>query len=169
MKRLAHAAVYRLGQALAGLLLAAHAGATTDTGNPHRLDDSRSQTVPENAQMQWLPQNRSQQNAGMQASVRVNIYIDTAEWKGRTGQVYMVLPQDQSGSSMEAEWTTNGTLLPGRLVSGERTLVYAGRIGGDSLQDQMQVRLRSGPDWLSQNRRLNFYFEIDVDEALLLK
>ena len=64
---------------------------------------------------------------------------------------------------MEAEWTTNGTLLPGRLVSGERTLVYAGRITGTTLQDQMQVRLRSAPDWQSSSRRLNFYFELVVD------
>jgi hypothetical protein len=153
---------------LGALALASFAAnAQTTGGNPHRLDDSRSQTVPENAQMQWLPQNRATQDEGMQASVRVNIYIDTAQWKDRTGQVYMVLPHDQTGSAIEAVWTTNGTLLPGRLVSGERTLVYAGRISGEALQDQMLVRLRSGPDWLSQNRRLNFYFEIDlVDQAL---
>ena len=135
-------------------------------GNPHRLDDSRSQTVPENAQMQWLPQSRAQQNDGMQATVRVNIHIDTAEWKNRSGRIYMALPQDQPGSTLLAEWTTNGTLLPGRLSSGERTLVYAGRLNGDSLQDQMLVRLSSGPDWLSQSRRLNFYFELDVDSDL---
>jgi hypothetical protein len=159
------AALLRTLTLLGGLaLVGISASAGTTGANPHRLDDSRSQTVPENAQMQWLPQSRVAQNAGMQATVRVNIYIDTTAWKDRTGQVYMVLPQDQNGAEIEAQWTTNGSLLPGRLVSGERTLVYAGRISGEALQDQMQVRLRSGPDWLSQNRRLNFYFEIDVDD-----
>ena len=160
------ARVFALGLALLAGLFTSAALAESATGNPHRLDDSRSQTVPENAQMQWLPQSRVQQNQGMQSSVRVNVFIDTAAWKGRNGRVYMVLPQDQTGSTIEAEWSTNGTLLSGRLLSGDRSLVYAGRIDGDALQDQMLVRLRSGPDWLSQNRRLNFYFEIDVDAAL---
>ena len=131
--------------------------------NPHRLDDSRSHPAADNVQMQWLPQNASDASAGMQTTVRVSIYIDTAEWKERSGRVYMVLPRDQAGSTVEAEWTTNGTLLPGRLVSGERSLVFAGRISGDSLQDEMQVTLRTAPDWQSSSRRLNFYFEIDAD------
>lgn len=130
--------------------------------NPHRLDDSLSHTVPANAQMQWRPQTSADPNAGVQASVRVNVRIDTSDWVGRTGRIYMVLPRDEA-STMEAEWTTNGTLLPGRLVSGERTLVYAGRIAGTTLQDQMLVRLRSAPDWQSSSRRLTFYFELDVD------
>lgn len=130
--------------------------------NPHRLDDSLSHTVPANAQMQWRPQTSADPHAGVQASVRVNVRIDTSDWVGRTGRIYMVLPRDEA-STMEAEWTTNGTLLPGRLVSGERTLVYAGRIAGTTLQDQMQVRLRSAPDWQSSSRRLSFYFELDVD------
>lgn len=130
--------------------------------NPHRLDDSLSHTVPASAQMAWRPQTSADPNAGVEAWVRVNIRIDTAKWAGRTGNIYMVLPRDQS-SSMEAEWTTNGTLRAGRLVSGERALVYTGRIPGNTLQDQMQVRLRSAPDWQSTTRRLNFYFELDVD------
>jgi hypothetical protein len=130
--------------------------------NPHRLDDSLSHTVPASAQMQWRPQTGAEPDAGVEAWVRVNIRIDTANWVGRTGRIYMVLPRDQS-SSMEAEWTANGPLRPGRLVSGERALVFAGRIPGATLQDQLQVRLRSAPDWQSTSRRLNFYFELDVD------
>jgi hypothetical protein len=131
--------------------------------NPHRLDDSMSHTVPPNVQMQWLPLARGQANAaGMEAWVTVNIRIDTADWIGRSGRVYMVLPRDEV-SSIEAVWTTQGRLQPGRLVSGERTLVYAGTIRGATLEDQFQVRLRSQADWQSQTRRLNFHFELDAD------
>ncbi len=131
--------------------------------NPHRLDDSLSHTVPPNVQMQWLPMARGQSSAsGMEAWVRVNIRIDTRDWVGRNGRIYMVLPRDQA-SSMEAVWTTQGRLQAGRLVSGERTLVYAGTIPGATLEDQMQVRLRSNADWTSNSRRLNFHFELDVD------
>ena len=154
------------GLSLGQLLLAGTAWADSSASsghNPHRLDDSRSHPAADNVQMQWLPQNAGEPNAGMQTTVRVTIYIDTAEWKDRSGRVYMVLPRDQAGSTVEAEWSTSGKLLPGRLTSGERSLVYAGRIDGDSLQDEMLLRLRTAPDWQSNSRRLNFYFEIDVD------
>lgn len=135
----------------------------TAWANPHRLDDSLSHTVPPNVKMQWLPLKSGQQYAGgMEAWVRVNIRIDTRNWMGRSGRIYMVLPRDEA-SNIEAVWTTQGRLQPGRLVSGERTLVFAGTIPGATLEDQMQVRLRSNADWSSNSRRLNFHFELDAD------
>jgi len=131
--------------------------------NPFRLDDSLSYTVPPNVQMQWLPFARGQMNAsGMEAWVTVNIRIDTRDWVGRSGRIYMVLPRDET-SSIEAVWTTQGRLQAGRLVSGERALVFAGTIPGATLEDQMRVRLRSNADWTSNNRRLNFHFELDTN------
>jgi hypothetical protein len=147
----------RLLQVALGVLVAGSALA-----NPHRLDDSQSHTVPPNVQMQWLPMVRGQSASGMEAWVRVNIRIDTREWIGRSGRIYMVLPRDQT-SSIEAVWTTQGRLLAGSLVSGERSLVFAGTIPGATLEDQLQVRLRSNADWSSNSRRLNFHFELDVD------
>ena len=143
---------------LAGLLLAGGAQA-----NPHRLDDTGSHTVPPNAQMQWRPLSaRGGADPGMEAWVRVNLRIATDAWAGRSGRVYMVLPRDEM-ASVEAVWTTQGRLLPGRLVSGERALVYAGVLPGPALQDQIAVRLRSGPDWQGNSRRLSFHFEFDAD------
>lgn len=147
------------------LIAALACGLITATAwaNPHRLDDSLSHTVPPNVQMQWLPLTPGQSYAGgMEAWVRVNIRIDTRDWMGRSGRIYMVLPRDEA-SSIEAVWTTQGRLQPGRLVSGDRTLVFAGTIPGATLEDQMQVRLRSNADWSSNSRRLNFHFELDVD------
>lgn len=144
--------------ALLGAALALPAAA-----NPHRLDDSQSYTVPPNVQMQWLPLKPGQPfGQGMEAWLRVNVRIDTSQWTGRNGRIYMVLPSDQA-SRVEAVWTTQGRLLGGRLLSGERALVYAGPIPGPTLQDQLQVRLRADPDWTSNSRRLNFHFELDVD------
>jgi len=131
--------------------------------NPHRLDDSLSYTVPPNVQMQWRPLTRGQTNAGgMEAALRVNIRIDTRDWVGRSGRIYMVLPRDET-SNIEAVWTTQGRLQAGRLLSGERALVYAGKITTPTLEDQLQVRLRSNADWQSNTRRLNFHFELDAD------
>jgi hypothetical protein len=131
--------------------------------NPHRLDDSLSHTVPPNVQMQWLPLKSGQPFAGgMEAWLRVNIRIDTRDWIGRSGRIYMVLPRDEA-SSIEAVWTSQGRLRAGRLLSGERTLVYAGQIASPTLEDQLQVRLRSNADWQGNTRRLNFHFELDVE------
>ncbi|WP_137921093.1 hypothetical protein [Hydrogenophaga sp. 2FB] len=143
--------------ALCGLMMA------SSWANPHRLDDSLSYTVPPNVQMQWMPLKSGQPYAGgMEAALRVNIRIDTRDWVGRSGRVYMVLPRDQA-SNIEAVWTTQGRLQAGRLVSGERALVYAGPITAPTLEDQLQVRLRSNADWQSNTRRLNFHFELDAD------
>lgn len=143
---------------LAGLLLAGPAQA-----NPHRLDDTGSHTVPPNVQMQWRPLSaRGGSDPGMEAWVRVHLRIDTTPWAGHSGRVYMVLPRDES-ASVEAVWTTQGRLLPGRLLPGERALVYAGRLPGPVLEDQISVRLRSGADWQGSMRRLQFHFEFDAD------
>ena len=64
---------------------------------------------------------------------------------------------------MTAEWQTQGKLLAGRLVSGERGLVYAGPITQPLLEDQMLVYLRTDGRWMSNSRRLAFHFELDTD------
>lgn len=150
-----------LAGALCALVLACGGPARAETVV---LDDSRSYTTPPDAQMQWLPLRGTDRPGGMEAWVRVNILIDTSPWVGRSGRIYMALSRDQA-STIEAQWTTDGRLLAGQLRSGERTLVWAGLIQGDTLSDQMVVRLRSGPDWQGQNRRLNFSFELDLDRA----
>ena len=66
-------------------------------------------------------------------------------------------------ATLEASWTTQGRLLAGRLVTGERTLVWAGAIASDTLEDQLLVRLRTASDWSGSSRRLNFHFELDTD------
>lgn len=142
------------------LVLALLAG--TAQANPHRLDDSGSHTVPPNVQMQWRPMTSRGADTGMEAWLRVNLRIDTAAWIGHSGRIYMVLPRDES-ASIEAVWTSQGRLLPGRLVPGERALVYAGRIASPTLEDQLSVRLRSGTDWQGGRRRLDFHFEFDAD------
>ncbi len=146
------------------LLVALLAALTCVPGsaNTVRLDDSLSHTVPPNVKMQWLPFARGESNSGgMEAWVTVNIRIDTRDWIGRQGHIYMVLPRDEV-SSIEAVWISQGRLQGGRLVSGDRALVFSGTIPGPTLEDQLRVRLRSNADWTSNTRRLNFHFELDT-------
>jgi hypothetical protein len=131
--------------------------------NPHRLDDSASYTVPPHVQMQWSELPPGVPGAGgMEASLRVNVRIDTRAWVGRSGRVYMALARDEA-STVEANWVTQGRLQPGRVLSGERALVWSGTISTPALVDQLLVRLRTAADWQAGNRRLNFHFELDAD------
>lgn len=149
----------RLGMTLA-LVTACSAHAASF--NPIVLDDSRTHTVPPNVQMQWRPQTPSNPAGGMEAYLRVNVHIDTADYKGRTGRVYLVMVNDDN-ASLDAVWTGTGRLRDGQVSSGERTLVYAGRIDTDALTDQFTMRLRTGADWRSDQRRVRMRFELELD------
>ena len=144
---------------LAGLVLA--------TGTAHaatvRLDDSGSTALQPSVQMQWRSATpKSPNRPETEARVQVQIRINTVTHAGQRGRIYMVLPLD-SGPSIEAEWQTQGRLLPGRLRSGERTLVFAGTVPGPSLEDLITIRVRSDSDWPASSRRLNFHFELDTE------
>ena len=127
-----------------------------------RLDDSGSYALQPAAQMQWRSALPSRQTGpDTEAQVRVQIRIDTRAHIGQTGRIYMVLPLDP-GPQLLVEWQTQGQLLPGKILSGQRTLVYAGLLTGPSLDDQFVVRFRSQSDWLANSRQLNFHFELDT-------
>ncbi len=64
---------------------------------------------------------------------------------------------------VNVEWATQGRLLPGKLQSGERTLVYAGPIRSNFLEDNFTVRVVADGRRVNAPQRLQFHFEIDVD------
>jgi hypothetical protein len=129
-----------------------------------RLDDSGSVALQPSVQMQWRSASPKGANRPeTQAQVQVQVRINTQAHAGRRGRVYMVLPMDAAGPAIQAEWQTQGRLLPGRLQSGERTLVFTGTLPGPLLEDLITVRLRSEGDWPANTRRLNFHFELDTE------
>lgn len=155
MKRLVAAGLLMLSACLGPMEVLAQSGV-------YRLDDSLSYTEPPSVQMQWRAQTGPDASDGMEAWVRVRLHIDTRDRSGQRGSVFMVLPADQP-PSVEAVWTSSGRLRAGRLVSGERALVFKGVLPADSLQDVLSVRLRTGPDWFGNSRRLSFHFEFEPD------
>ena len=140
--------------------LLSHLGALADT---HRLDDSASQIVAAERNMRWVtPLPGRSSNNDVVTRVIVNVRIDTSAWMGRTGQIFMALPSDGE-PPVSAHWVTQGRLLPGRLVSGERGMVFSGTITKPLLEDQFVVDLKTDGRWMSPRRRMNFHFELDVD------
>jgi len=90
------------------------------------------------------------------------VRLNLAPWHQRSGRIYMVLPEQPSGQ-VTVHWTTQGRLLPGQLVSGQRALVYAGSIQSPVLDERLALRFETDGTRLSGTQRLNFHFEIDVD------
>ncbi|WP_374522127.1 hypothetical protein [Hydrogenophaga sp.] len=110
--------------------------------------------------MEWLPPLVGAPADTLTTQFWVNVRIDVRQWVGRPARVYMVLPPDEY-PPLELNWTTQGRLLPGRLVSGERALVYVGLIDSPALQDRLNVRVLARANWMGNSRRLSVHFECE--------
>jgi len=145
-------------------ILAALAAAPLAAGAAtFRVDDSATLPNESNTAMQWrsLAPNRAVGNAVEGTSV-FTVRLNTAPWLNRVGKIYMALPEQPIGT-FTAEWSTQGRLLPGQLISGRRTLVYSGPIRTPLLEDTIALKISADGRRLVSPQRLQFYFEIDVD------
>jgi len=150
--------VARLALALTCALLAATVSAQT-----YRVDDSGSQVLGGPLRLKPItPMPHGELATALFGQTGVLVRLDVASWKGRRGRIYMSLPQ-QPGGQVAAAWSTQGRLLPGVVRSGERTLVYAGPIGADMLEDTLRLRIQADGRGLARDSRLAFSFEIDLD------
>ncbi len=132
------------------------------TAATYRLNDTASQVIPPGAKWDWLPGSLRTGTTTLEMRVRVIVRIETRDWIGKSGRIYMVLPID-GDAPVTAEWETQGRLLGGRLVSGERALVFTGPVPGPVLEDTMNVRLTVDSRLLRDDmRRLAFHFELDT-------
>ena len=144
--------------AVLALLLATSASAAT-----FRVDDSLSLPGESTTPMNWrsLAPSRTASHAVDGTSI-VTVRLNLAPWLNRTGKIYMALPEQPIGQ-VNAEWSTQGRLLPGQLVSGNRTLVFAGPVRAALLEDTIVLKLSADGRRLLAPQRLQFHFEIDVD------
>jgi hypothetical protein len=128
-----------------------------------RVDDSLTLPNETSTTMKWrsLAPNRVAGNA-IEGSSVLTIRLNLAPWVNRNGKIYMGLPEQPIGQ-VTADWSTQGKLLPGQLISGNRTLVYAGPIRANLLEDTIVLRLTADGRRLAAPQRLQFFFEIDVD------
>jgi len=116
-----------------------------------------------NVQMRWDATVPGAQGRGVTGALDVALRLDVAAWRGRTGRIYMTLPVSPSGP-LQAAWTTQGQLLPGRLTAGERALIFAGPIAQDALRDRLRLTVQADGQRLDRAETLNFSFEIDLDD-----
>lgn len=136
-----------------GATTAAHAQAV-------RIDDSSSQVLSGLVRMKW--ENPAPGSSDMLVGqVTVLVRLDTSPFKGRSGRIYHVL--GRQATPVEASWTTRGPLLPGAVSEGERTLVYAGPITTDLIEDTFVLTIRADGNLLSRPEQLEFSFEFEAE------
>ena len=107
------------------------------------VDDSS--TIPFESQVvtRWRNTTGAYRQLGseIEGGATVSIRLNLQPWLNRNGRVYLALPQQPVGV-VNVEWATQGRLLPGKLQSGERTLVYAGPIRSGFIEDNFTVQRR---------------------------
>jgi hypothetical protein len=136
---------------------------TTAVARTVVIDDSG--TLPNNAAltMRWQQASPRGPNANtLTGTVTLRVKLNVAAWQRRNLRIYLALPQ-QSPGPMSASWTTGGRLLPGRVTSGSRMLVYAGPITGPFIEDNVQLTIAVDGRRMLQQYQLNFRFETDED------
>lgn len=98
----------------------------------------------------------------VEGSAVVNVRLNLVPWLKKTGRLYMVLPE-QPLTPVRVSWTTQGKLLPGQLVSGQRALVYNGPLLTGLLEETLGLKFEADGVRLNASQRLQFHFEIEVD------
>lgn len=125
------------------------------------VDDSLSQVLAPNTQMQWRSVSPASGDHQVEGLTRVQVKLDTRAWVGKVVRIYMALPAQPSGS-VTATWKTQGVMLPGQLNSGQRGSVWSGAIPGALLEDVLTVTIQTDGRLLTAAQSLRFYFELDA-------
>ena len=142
------------------MALATSAGAAT-----YIVDDSSTIPFETNVTTRWRDNSTTgghQMSNDIEGAATLTLRLNLQPWLNRNGRIYLALPQQPIGV-VNVEWSTQGRMLPGKLQSGERTLVYAGPIRTSVLEDTFTVRVVADGRRVNAAQRLMFHFEIDVD------
>jgi len=148
-------------QALA-ITLAALLGLGDAQAATSRVDDSGTLVSQSLVPMRWkqLVPGRGTDNS-VEASVRIGLHLNLARWLNQPVRLYMALAP-AVGEPIYATWRTQGRLMPGALRSGERVLVFDGLANVASLEETLDLTLRTDGRVLTSQQSLQFYFEIET-------
>lgn len=150
-----------LAAALAGLVAAAIPDRTA--AETIRVDDAASLPGETTALLRWrdfAPSGRAQET--LEGAVAVAVRLNLAVVLGRTGRLYLVLPE-QGATPVRVNWVTQGRLLAGEISPGQRVLVYQGPVTSPYLEETLALRIEADGNYLPGMQRLDFHFEFDAD------
>lgn len=126
-----------------------------------RVDDTGTTVSEPLATMRWrqFVPGRVADNT-VEGSVGVDLRLDVTGLLGRAGRLYMTMSPARE-TLVRARWTTQGRLLPGAMSSGERTLVYEGRIGPELATESLLMSFEADGASYAQPFRIQFSFEFE--------
>ena len=126
------------------------------------IDDSGSQAIEPSVRLHWktAAPARSRADNVMLGSTVIRVRINVQPWLRHAGRIYLVLPQQRPGP-LTASWTTDGKFLPGRLQSGNRALVYAGRITTPFMEDVLTFQFSVDGSLAQRAFPVSYHFEMD--------
>jgi hypothetical protein len=128
------------------------------------IDDSGSEALAPSVSMRWNSAVPSRSAAGnvMVGTTTVRVRLNVMPWLKHSGRIYLNLPAQQPGP-IGLSWVTQGRLLPGQLQSGNRVLVYAGRITSPFMEETMTFRFTVDGARMRRPVPVSYHFEIDED------
>jgi hypothetical protein len=114
--------------------------------------------------LQWrqLVPRRGSDNT-MQGSVRVDVRLNLQPWLNRPAKIFLVFAPVSGTERIRAAWTSQGHLLQGQAVSGERVQVFEGLAQPAILTDSLLLTVEADGESLVQPHTLRFHFEIEVN------
>ena len=147
---------------LVAVLAAALFGAPGAGAATTRVDDSGTVVSQGVVPMRWkqLVPGRGADHS-VEAGVRVALRLNLTRWVNQPVRLYMALAP-AAGEPVFASWRTQGRLLPGALRSGGRTLVFDGVANAATLEETLDLTLRTDGRALVAPQSLQFYFEVDT-------
>jgi hypothetical protein len=136
---------------------AAHAKSMT-------VDDSASVAIEPTVLMRWKTAVPTRTAAGklMVGTMTVRVRINVMPWIKHSGRIYLALPAQQPGP-ISLSWITQGRLLPGQLVSGNRVLVYAGPIATPFMEDTLTFQFSVAGTLMQRAVPVTYHFEMDEE------
>lgn len=145
----------------AALLLAALVAPSSQAG-VFRIDETGTTVSEPAVTLKWrhMVPRRGADNT-IQGTLRVDVRLNLQPWLNRPARIYLVLAP-VSGERLRAHWTTQGRLLPGKVASGERALLYDGIAGPAALTEALLLTLEANGDAMHRPETMQFHFEIEV-------
>jgi hypothetical protein len=142
-----------------GIIWAATAQAKSST-----IDDSGSTAIEPSVLMRWKTATPTRTAAGklMVGTTTIRVRINVMPWLKHSGRIYLALPAQQPGP-ISLSWTTQGRLLPGQLVSGNRVLVYAGPITTPFMEDTLTFQFGVDGAFMQRAVQVTYHFEMDEE------
>lgn len=128
-----------------------------------RVDDRGTTVSTPLAPMRWraLVPGRGADNTA-EGLVQVNLRLDLKQWLNKPVRLYMALAPAPLAPVVRATWRTQGKLLAGTVLSGQRAIVFEGLIADGTLLETLQLQLAADGRELTAPQSLQFSFEIEL-------